>query len=409
MSAGRESMRWEADFTDWRVGLENVREKLQQIRQQLRDTAKDHDQWTGRQRKNFTDLARQERELLELRRRLNMQMRGGAAFGDTSAFANGMANARMQTLALAFAIDDMMTVMAQQGTGIQGFTAGLAAAANNISMMLIAINPWLAILPSLGVLILRGFVKPMIDAGEATKDATKALEDQRQKLRGIIDERRSLEIGEAATKEMRRRDDFQEEFRKQADLVKSLREQKEFASKPNFGFFLEDVWKNKLGLGSLGVLGESWDQIFKGRAKDVQSLDAQRRAALGNLQELVGNEQLRREMALKRFQGEGEGSPQAMRIKQLEKQKRDMELAITEAENAERRTTPKWRIRQMKKEAERIGAEAEGLQIQLDDTKMVRELRENNMSLKTLIDIANEFRDRGTLDQLRLTVPPVGK
>ena len=112
--------------------------------------------------------------------------------------------------AMAFAVDDFVTIFQLANDPVDGFIRGMRAAANNISVLLLAINPLYAIIPSLATAIGGPLVKAMFGASDASKQLSADLAENSDKIREMIDEASKLKLAkeevenDAKVKEMDR-------------------------------------------------------------------------------------------------------------------------------------------------------------------------------------------------------------
>lgn len=84
----------------------------------------------------------------------------------------------------AFALDDFMTVAQMTNFSTEGMIAGLRAAANNFSVLLMHINPLLAVVPSLVTGVGGSLVKAFMNAGEKAE----SLGDKTERINKLMDE-----------------------------------------------------------------------------------------------------------------------------------------------------------------------------------------------------------------------------
>lgn len=456
MVSQNEEFKYTADVTGWRLGLIDIQQHLSQVRRGLTSVTKSSDVMTEKGKKNAQELVASETRLLQIRKQLQEQLRRAGGMGYEAGMArgkDGMRSFQMQAMSLGFALDDLFTVMAHQ-KGLNGFVMGLAAASNNISMILAAYNPFLAFLPSIGVLMLKSVMLPTLDANKALEkqgEILKGLQDGYEKLKDkklgmqlgddlaavqveFREFRRELakdlaEVGKQEQAAVAQRDRLQlkgNHLGKRAQVVaqhfadwnivggiKSLPDliPRNWADAQITGGAVMDALNNPWALidrgrpGGVRHAGVMADQINKGLEGDVNKAFWLRGILQNKLNQKRENlglrmQQIREQLAGNPLQNQQENLQARMRRKRAELHQLEAEMDAGRAP----RGVVRRQIRDVRGDIKGMQADLDQVQIQIEDQKAADQRQE-------MIDQLNEMKEalRNLNAGPRAFIPPVGR
>lgn len=395
-----EGMKWTGDFTQWRIEIAKNGQSLSDIRHEINKIVRSTQDWTEEGKRRVADLTRKETELMRVRQQLNQQLKrfqaegtaagGATAFGDGGAFNDRMKQTRMQMIAIGFAIDDMLTVMSQQD-GMKGFINGLAAAANNASVLLAAFHPLLAILPAAGVMMLKLWNAPVRTTTDSIKEQVDALRQLQEQVQAVIDKRREMEVGGKVAEEEKRHRDIKEQI-----AAAEAERQK-----------VEDAWRERhMGMAGLGgfafgvraiqnmpnrgwFMGQQWREDFMmtldlERRKEGDAIRGMRAVSKNMSNQIAGliEEQKKLLEAEKEKLLREDLSPEAKRKFAIEQ-----ELLAIDAQRHDMKAKgriPGRKEREFRKTIDALNAEKERIDIQLNTKEMEKKQDQTNRLLEEM-------------------------
>lgn len=203
-----DTMRFDIDGTPVQLALAKVASGMKIVEREFVKLSKTSTQSTEETRAAQERLFQAYTKLNAEKMRLIQTEKQHIKVQDNVAMSVGRTNQMIG--AMAFAVDDFVTIFQLANDPVDGFIRGMRAAANNISVLLLAINPLYAIIPSLATAIGGPLVKAMFGASDASKQLSADLAENSDKIREMIDEASKLKLAkeevenDAKVKEMDR-------------------------------------------------------------------------------------------------------------------------------------------------------------------------------------------------------------
>lgn len=211
MSTTNEQMRFDVDGEPLALALKRVSSQLKVIEKEYVSLGKQSGMTSQKmeaemtriiglyvkEEKQFDKLIQQKKMMAAASQTANQVMAAGAV---STAGALGKTN--MMIAQATFAMDDFLTVSQLQNYSTEGMVAGLRAAANNFSVLLMNIHPLLGVVPSLATGIGGPLIKALSGAGGKAED----LADKTARVNELFDElqkkAKTLQFGDQMVQNM---------------------------------------------------------------------------------------------------------------------------------------------------------------------------------------------------------------
>ncbi len=183
-------MKFDIDGTPAQLALSKVAAGMRTLEKEYRNltkTSTQSDEQIKQQQQMvavaYAKLNGEKIRLIQLTKQENVEMQG---------MKGSMSKTSQAIGAMSFAMDDFVTVMQISKDPVDGFIRGMRAASNNISMLLFAINPLYAIIPSLVTAIGGPLLKAFLGTSEEASKMAEVLDANTQKVRDLVTEARNL-------------------------------------------------------------------------------------------------------------------------------------------------------------------------------------------------------------------------
>lgn len=217
-NAGNEAMRFDIDGEPVAFALKRIGAEMKNLQRQFLAVEKDSSKSTEAIKAQQEGLIKEFVKLGTVQERLTKQHREKASAIQLEARATEYWNSELRRMdaelarsqrgflanvlasnkmgmsigALSYAVDDFVTVAQMQNWTTEGMVAGLRAASNNISVLLMAYNPMLAIVPSATTALIGFATKGLGAVEKASEKTAKKLETLEEKIKAVIKESEGL-------------------------------------------------------------------------------------------------------------------------------------------------------------------------------------------------------------------------